>query len=214
MTIQHKNITEADLHEPKGVSLATADTLYVADGAGSGTWEKIAPTSLAGVTTNGVAGQFVGLDGTGNFQLASAPHGHISFYNLGTPGVITYPSTATKVSVVTVGSGVSGLISEGTNSRLTYTGTDSVVLNISYVISLDQTSGSNRDILVGLYKNGVLLDAQSVSTTQTGLKTTLTGGINDLAATNDYYETYVTNLGGSGDVNVYAFQMTTIIAGA
>lgn len=37
---QHKNITEADLHEPKGVSTASVDTVYVADGAGSGAWAQ------------------------------------------------------------------------------------------------------------------------------------------------------------------------------
>lgn len=214
MTIQHKNITEADLHEPKGVSLATSNTVYVANGTGSGTWKKPNPPSLAGLTSNGVAGQLVGVDGTGNFKLVSAPHGHIYFYNLGTPSTITYPSTATKVNPATTGSGYSTLISEDANARLTYTGSDSVTLNITYTISLDQSSGSNRDVLVGLYKNGNLLDAQSISTTQSGVKTTLAGGTNDLAATNDYYEVYVTNLGGSGDVNVYALQMNAIIAGA
>lgn len=214
MTIQHKNIAEADLHEPKGVSLATSNTVYVANGSGSGTWKKVGPTSLLGISTTGVAGQFVGLDGAGNFVLASAPHGHIAFYNLGTPNTITYPSTATKVAPTTTGSGVSRLISEGTNARLTYTGTDDVTLNITYVISLDQSSGSNRDILVGLYKNGSLLNAQSVSTTQSGIKTTLVGGTNNTTSTNDYFEVYVTNLGASGDVNIYAFQMNAIIAGA
>lgn len=38
MTIEHKNIQEGGLHEPKGVSLATAGQVYEADGLGSGTW--------------------------------------------------------------------------------------------------------------------------------------------------------------------------------
>lgn len=41
--LEHKNIPNADLHEPKDISSAAVDTVYVADGAGSGTW-KIAPT--------------------------------------------------------------------------------------------------------------------------------------------------------------------------
>lgn len=44
--IQHKDLTGADLHEPKGVDAASASTVYVADGAGSGTWAKIAPGSI------------------------------------------------------------------------------------------------------------------------------------------------------------------------
>ena len=39
MTIQHKSIPDADLHEPKGVAGATSGTVYKANGSGSGTWE-------------------------------------------------------------------------------------------------------------------------------------------------------------------------------
>lgn len=37
--IEHANIADADLHEPKGVAGATSSTTYHADGAGSGTWK-------------------------------------------------------------------------------------------------------------------------------------------------------------------------------
>lgn len=39
MTIQHKNIADADLHEPKGVAAATSGKVYTSDGSGSGVWE-------------------------------------------------------------------------------------------------------------------------------------------------------------------------------
>ncbi|CAB4144328.1 hypothetical protein UFOVP454_27 [uncultured Caudovirales phage] len=38
MTIQHKLITDPDLHEPKGVAAAVTGKVYVSDGAGSGAW--------------------------------------------------------------------------------------------------------------------------------------------------------------------------------
>lgn len=41
MAIQHKDIPDANLHEPKGVSLATNKSVYKANGAGSGAWSKI-----------------------------------------------------------------------------------------------------------------------------------------------------------------------------
>ena len=41
MTIQHKNIAEADLHEPKGVSTAPANKVYVSNGSGSGSWQAL-----------------------------------------------------------------------------------------------------------------------------------------------------------------------------
>lgn len=42
----HATLTGASLHEPKGVATATANTVYVADGAGSGTWQTLTTSSL------------------------------------------------------------------------------------------------------------------------------------------------------------------------
>lgn len=47
MTIEHKDIAEAGLHEPKGVSLATTGQVYVADGLGSGNWDLITKESAS-----------------------------------------------------------------------------------------------------------------------------------------------------------------------
>jgi hypothetical protein len=44
--MEHANIPEAGLHEPKGVSTAAAGTAYIADGAGSGTWQDPVPSDL------------------------------------------------------------------------------------------------------------------------------------------------------------------------
>ena len=46
MTINHKDATGASLHEPKGVAAAAANNLYVTDGAGSGTHQKIAAAQI------------------------------------------------------------------------------------------------------------------------------------------------------------------------
>lgn len=61
---KHSLLSGADLHEPKGADTASAGTVYVADGSGSGTWSNIVgtnvviveneddfPTSSAGVIT-------------------------------------------------------------------------------------------------------------------------------------------------------------------
>jgi len=44
--VQHANLPNAELHEPKGVSAASANTVYVANGAGSGTWQKISTSEI------------------------------------------------------------------------------------------------------------------------------------------------------------------------
>ncbi len=40
MTVNHKDLTGAALHEPKGIASAAVDTVYVADGAGSGSFQN------------------------------------------------------------------------------------------------------------------------------------------------------------------------------
>lgn len=41
MAIQHRNIPDGQRHEPKGISTALIDQVYVADGATSGTWKEL-----------------------------------------------------------------------------------------------------------------------------------------------------------------------------
>lgn len=63
-TIQHSALTGADLHEPKGAAGASANTVYVATGAGSGTWKKVVPGDSVDAT--GVdQGQLLTADGAG-----------------------------------------------------------------------------------------------------------------------------------------------------
>lgn len=38
---EHRDLTGASLHEPKGADAASVNTVYVANGAGSGTWSKL-----------------------------------------------------------------------------------------------------------------------------------------------------------------------------
>jgi len=39
MAIEHKDIPDAELHEPKGAAGAAAGDMFIADGAGSGSWQ-------------------------------------------------------------------------------------------------------------------------------------------------------------------------------
>jgi hypothetical protein len=38
--VAHSTLTDPNIHEPKGVASATADSFYVATGAGTGSWKK------------------------------------------------------------------------------------------------------------------------------------------------------------------------------
>lgn len=50
--VQHANLPNAELHEPKGVSAASANTIYVANGAGSGTWQKVSTSEIDSTFNN------------------------------------------------------------------------------------------------------------------------------------------------------------------
>lgn len=45
-TIEHSELPDELLHEPKGASTAAAGTVYIADGAGKGSFAKLPTTSL------------------------------------------------------------------------------------------------------------------------------------------------------------------------
>lgn len=49
MTVQHANINVNNIHECKGTSVASNHTVRIADGAGSGSWALVPPSSLTGI---------------------------------------------------------------------------------------------------------------------------------------------------------------------
>ena len=51
MTIEHVNIADPDIHEPKGVATAASGSAYIANGAGSGSWQGITPNNRVTVNT-------------------------------------------------------------------------------------------------------------------------------------------------------------------
>jgi hypothetical protein len=58
MAVQHRNIPDAERHEPKGISTATVDQIYVANGAASGVWKEI-PYSINAVLDDVSTASFV-----------------------------------------------------------------------------------------------------------------------------------------------------------
>lgn len=78
---EHNTITDPEIHEPKGVSTAGAGQVYIADGAGSGTWTTLAQGTIIGfldyndaatgttplTVTGGAGWVYVNNDGLGAF---------------------------------------------------------------------------------------------------------------------------------------------------
>ncbi len=91
MTKIHKDIVEAELHEPKGVSTATSGSVYTADGAGSGTW------TAAGASVNHGVWDYNDLATTSTpIPLTLAD----TFYDLTNDGAGAFTNTTYKLDAV------------------------------------------------------------------------------------------------------------------
>ena len=111
--VAHSSLTGADLHEPKGVAGATSDTVYVANGAGSGTWSKL-PLDAADVTEfdsrYALASE---LDTLSSFLFrgSGSPEGVVTA-NIGSVFLRTDGSTNTTLYVKESGTGNTGWVAK------------------------------------------------------------------------------------------------------
>lgn len=84
MAIQHRDITDPEIHEPKGIPSAPAGTVYKSLGNGTGVWGRITPTNLTGVNSNSLPDRRIVTDGEGGFKLESSG-GYASIYSNSNP---------------------------------------------------------------------------------------------------------------------------------
>jgi len=91
MTIEHVTITDPQIHEPKGVSIAGVNTNYVADGSGSGTWRKTLSTDLQGLSgDSGVTDKYLTSDGSNGFKfIVGVSYGAMTITNNGIVAAMT-----------------------------------------------------------------------------------------------------------------------------
>lgn len=205
--VQHNTLTGSDSHEPKGASSASANTVYLATGSGSGVWQKIVTQGLNGITSNGTAGQGITVDGSGGFEIGHTDHGSITFVNVATPLVVTTPTVPTLAAPTTVPSGHSVEITESTTGRLTYFGTHTEHVGISCHISFSHTGGADRDVSIYIAKNGTIIaSTEQVSTCNSTSKVSASSHADINVTTNDYLEVFV-KISGTGDVNVHCYQL-------
>jgi hypothetical protein len=67
------NIPDGQRHEPKGASSAPSNSVYSADGAGSGAWQKVKSNNLQGVAGDGGSNNLRPItDGANGFVLRTA----------------------------------------------------------------------------------------------------------------------------------------------
>lgn len=72
MTVQHKDIPDGQIHEPKGITSAGLGNVYSSTGTGTGTWKRITSDMLSGSSGDlGVAGKKVVSNGSNGFNLVA-----------------------------------------------------------------------------------------------------------------------------------------------
>ena len=131
--VQHSALTGSDLHEPKGASGASADTVYVADGAGSGAWSAYP----------NIYSMSVSIPHRGNTSNTTTQYRRLYIPITGTITAVcfswSYPGTAT------VNSGAYLYNSSGTSNTIAST---TVTTTSSYTTN---TSPSNTAVTAGNY---------------------------------------------------------------
>ena len=168
--MQHVDIEDPNIHEPKGISTATAGQVYVADGAGSGSWTD--PTFGALKIVNN-SNSFTPDAGSAYKQLTTAN------------GV---PWTASEYSGVTLNTDSITLDGAGIY-RIEFWGTietaaaDNSVIGIKYAIN-----GTLDDRILLVQKNGTGTDTYACSAF--GLVSVTDGAVLTLWAYSDVTTTF------------------------
>jgi len=98
--MEHKIITDPNIHEPKGASAASLDTVYVANGSGSGDWKAPPQQPVAFTETSIVtSASLVDQDPSGLDTALQVKFGAIAVSNsdisISTLGVISVQTTGT-----------------------------------------------------------------------------------------------------------------------
>lgn len=98
--IQHKDIPDAQRHEPKGISSASQHQVYIANGAGAGSWSKVGSLNLHNLGGDGgVAGKAILTDGVNGFTGKTlSAYGVMAITNNANGFALTAASDPTLVS--------------------------------------------------------------------------------------------------------------------
>jgi len=155
--VQHKDIVDPNIHEPKGVAYASAGSVYTADGSGSGSWEAAVTSSATNRVVYTASGSW------------------------------TAPEGVTSIGVWVVGRGGSAASDGGVNLRPQGGGgggaawkryTD-IVPGTSYSFTIDSSKSQFRDMYATVGANGSRVASASLSAapgTGTGGDINIQGG--------------------------------------
>lgn len=164
MPVTHASLTDPELHEPKGISTALAGQIYVADGAGSGSW----------VENSRIVGGYL------TFSTGS-PYAH---------SATTTDTVLNPAFSLSTNNGFTGLSSP--NARIRYDGPEAIAAGIDACFSIQQSSGTSRQVEISFYKNGSeLVGSRMIATAASGVWDVICVKFDSVLVTNDYIEVFV-----------------------
>lgn len=163
--VNHSTLTDPYLHEPKGIASASAGKVYIANGAGSGSWTKHKRH----------------INGYVAFDSVTPAYQH---------SVTTSFTALNPTFAVTLADGFTGASSP--SARLIYTGTENIVAFCSFVCNFKNASGTSRSIQFVFYKNGAVMNGgHIIVTANSGEWKSATLADMTSLSTNDYIEIFV-----------------------
>lgn len=128
--VNHNTLTDPYLHEPKGVSTAITGQIYVANGAGSGSW----------LHAHHYFGGYVTFDAT------TPAYSH---------SVTTSFTALNPTFAEAVNSGFTAVATP--NARIVYNDVETLTTTIVFNINYKNSSGTSKDLELAISRNGVLL---------------------------------------------------------
>lgn len=156
--INHNVLTDPFLHEPKGVSTATANQVYVSNGSASGAWTNLARA----VRTTGAADQTITAAVLTILDFDTTEF-NTGGYTVGTTGRITVPATGTYI--ITSGVTVEATVSALTSAILVITRNAAAVssANFDHSLSAGSTSALSCSTIINLTA-GDIIDCRLIAT--------------------------------------------------
>lgn len=185
MTTYHQNISDPYIHEPKGITTATAGSVYVANGSGSGSW----------IDAHSYINGYLSFDATTPAYVHSVTTGYTPLNPVFSVGVVKNFSGSTTP-----------------NARLTYTGATTIIAKSTLSLNFKNADSVDRELEMVFYKNGAPMNGgHTINTVVAGeWRTAILSDMVELT-TNDYVEVFVK---GSDTFDLDIASASLIITGA
>ncbi len=217
MAVEHKDIAEVNLHEPKGVSAAAIGEVYEADGAGSGAWtpKKSAQMDTLDASLAGKGGYDVVVNSTATgfeyVPAAGSLFGSVYFNSNAIATPIASSATYYILDPGVWGTSVTDTITWSANK---FTVPNDGVYELSMALSFIGGGGGAGNIYrFAFFKNGALIATAPVSRRQAG-----SGDIGSISlstmqhlAANDDVEIYVQNESATNNPTVTDASFTIVL---